>query len=52
MDAERNRPEGPQPMSPFDDATLQRWLEIRARLQQVHAELEFIRLMLRLQASA
>jgi len=39
----------PEPPAP-PDAALQAWLELRQRLQLLHAELEFMRLMMKLRA--
>jgi len=44
-----DRSDAAPPQPPVQpDAALQAWLELRQRLQLLHAELEFIRLMMKL----
>jgi hypothetical protein len=45
-----DHPDRPEKLAPQDsaEARLQAWLELKARLQQLHAELEYVRLLIRL----
>ena len=48
MDTHRDR--GQPPRTPADQAKLNALLTLRDRLQQLHAELEYLRLMMRLRS--